>query len=112
MYTIYLLFAETGNVTQWKIGVTTDLKRRFNEIKLANPNAVDFASTYDIIDRNVAYAVEAMLKKHLKRNTISGEWIYHEALDKQKFQELCASYEKNYRLHLEIEKNIKQRYDN
>lgn len=112
MYTLYLLFAETGPVTQWKIGVTTNPKRRFNEIKLANPNAVNFASTYEIDDRVVAYGVEAMIKRHLKLDTISGEWIYFEALNKQKFQDMCSQYEKMYRIHLEIQKNIKQRYDN
>lgn len=111
MYTLYLLYSETGEVAQWKIGVTTNLKRRFNEIKLANPNAVDFFSSYKIDERNIAYAVEAMLKKHLKADTISGEWIYYEALTKDKFQDLCSQYEKMYRIHLEIQSNINTRYD-
>lgn len=110
MYTLYLLYSEAGEVYQWKIGVTTNLKRRFNEIKLANPNAIDFASTYVIKERNIAYAVEAMIKKQLKSKTISGEWIYYEALTKDVFQEMCKQFEYMYRIHLEIENNIKQRY--
>lgn len=108
---LYLLYCETGEVAQWKIGVTTNLKRRFNEIKLANPNAVDFFSTYEISERNIAYAVEAMLKKSLKTDTISGEWIYYEALTKDKFQNLCETYDKMYRVHLQIQNNINTRYD-
>lgn len=111
MYSLYLLYAESGEVAQWKIGVTTNLKRRFNEIKLANPNAHHFAATYPINDREVAYGVEAMIKKQLRSQTISGEWIYHEGLTKDKFLEMCKQNETSYRIHLEIQKNINTRYD-
>jgi predicted GIY-YIG superfamily endonuclease len=111
MYSLYLLYAESGTVAQWKIGVTTNLQRRFNEIKLANPNAHSFMATYSIDDRQVAYGVEAMIKKQLKSQTISGEWVYHEALSKDKFIEMCRQNERSYRVHLEIQKNINTRYD-
>jgi len=108
---LYLLYSEAGEVQQWKIGVSTNLQRRFNEIKLANPNAVGFLSTYEIDNREIAYGVEALLKRHLKAQTISGEWIYHEALTVEKFQTMCKNFDKNYRIHLQIQKDIKQRYD-
>lgn len=108
---LYLLYSENGNMRQWKIGVSSNLERRFNEIKLANPNAVDFLSTYEIEEREVAYGVEALLKRNLKSQTISGEWIYYEAMTITKFQQLCTSFEKNYRIHLQIQKNINKRYD-
>lgn len=111
MYTLYLLYSEAGEVQQWKIGVSTNLQRRFNEIKLANPNAVGFLSSYNVDDREIAYGVEAMIKRHLKQHTISGEWIFYEALTVDKFQELCRNCEQNYRIHLQIQKNLKQRYD-
>lgn len=112
MYSVYLIYSELGNVGQWKIGVTGNLNERFASIKTANPNIIGYTTTYDVEDKDLAYNIEALLKKHFRNSKISGEWIQHEALNKSLFLELCLKYENLIKIHKEIEKNIRQQYGN
>lgn len=112
MHSLYLIYSELGSIGQWKVGVSGNLPERFESIKTANPNIVKYAATYPIENKDIAYKVEALLKKHFRQHKISGEWILHEVLNPELFLRLCQKYENAITIHLEIEKNIKNNYDN
>lgn len=112
MYKIYLIYAETDGIGQWKIGITKDINTRLQTLKVGNPNIVDVFSTYDIEDRVIAYRVETLMKKHFKQYKVNGEWFLHHALNKDIFLELCARYESATHVWKDIQNNIKNDKNN
>lgn len=110
MYNLYLIYAETEGIGQWKIGLSKHPKKRINELKTANPNIVGISVLYEINERDVAYKTETLLKRFLKPFKISGEWVDIIALNQTLFIEYCKKYESIARTLIEIEKNKKFDY--
>lgn len=110
MYNLYLIYAETNDIGQWKIGLSKHPNKRINELKTANPNIIGISALYEIYERDVAYKTEALLKKLLLPFKISGEWVDIIALNPVLFIEYCTKYEMIARTLIQIEKNKKFRY--
>lgn len=109
MHKVYLVYAEIGNVGQWKIGVTgRDIDSRLLELRTGNPNIVGAVATYEIVDEKMAYKVEAYLLKRLKHDNIGGEWHSFDCIDKERFLDMCKKAETNLKIADSINKNIKR----
>lgn len=92
---IYLIYAETNGLGQWKIGITKNNPNlRYKQLKTANPNLKNMH--YYIVKSEFGWNIETLLKKKLKNSTIEGEWIEYEALDVNSFKEKCKQIEENF----------------
>lgn len=108
MYKIYLIYAEINETIQWKIGITKDINKRINQLKTGNPNIIDVVCFYEINNRQLAYKVEADIKRILKKHKIRGEWYEYSCLNEEIFLEQCKKSENNMRILQDILNNIKQ----
>jgi predicted GIY-YIG superfamily endonuclease len=92
---IYLIYAETDSVGQWKLGVTKrDINERLKEHTVSNPNIVGVVAMYET-DSNLSYSIESVLKRWYRKDKIRGEWITYDGLTKEKFLNDCSKIEKN-----------------
>lgn len=107
MYKIYLIYAETEGIGQWKIGITTNIEERLANLRVGNPNICGVKTLYEIEDRSIAYKVEALLKRHCKPFKINGEWLRFDAFDKNTFHMLCTRLEENAKVWKEYQNNMK-----
>ena len=107
-YKIYLIYAEINDTIQWKIGITKDINKRIKQLQTGNPNIVDVVSFYEINNRELAYKVEADIKRVLKKYKIQGEWYLYESLDNDIFLQQCIKSENNMRILQDITNNIKE----
>lgn len=106
MYKIYLIYAETDGIGQWKIGITTNLDKRIQILRVGNPNIIGAFAEYEIKNREIAYKVETLMKKHFKEYQLVGEWFAHQALNKKVFLEMCERYEANAKVWYQYKQNI------
>lgn len=106
MYKIYLIYSNTEGIVQWKVGITTDLNKRLQILKVGNPNIVGIDTYYEIQNREIAYKVETLLKRQLKNFKVQGEWFSHEALNTETFKYLCEKCEVNANIWKQIQDNI------
>ena len=108
---IYLIYAVTDNIiAQWKIGVSKHPEKRFKELQTANPNIVRIEALFEVKKRDVAYKLEALLKKYLKPFKINGEWIEFIALNSILFFEYCERFNNIAETLIEIKNNKKEIY--
>lgn len=107
MYYIYLMYSETGDIKQWKVGLSIHPDRRFKQLKCGNPNLKHIAVQYEISDRKLAYKTEALLKRFLKPFTINGEWVEYIALNQTLFIEYCNKYYNMAKSIVENTNNLK-----
>jgi hypothetical protein len=112
LYTIYLIFAEIEHIGQWKVGITTNLEGRLQVIKTDNPNIIGVFATHEVENKDVAYLLESLVKKNLKQHRLSGEWFSKESLDRDKFTELCVKLESNARMHVDIQRRLRDNKNN
>lgn len=91
---------------QWKVGITTDLDKRLQTLRVGNPNITGIQTYHEISDKSVAYMVETMIKKSLKQYRVKGEWFSQESLNIDIFKYLCEKYELNANIHKQIQDNI------
>lgn len=112
MYKIYLIFANTEGIGQWKIGITTDIDKRLQILKVGNPNIVGVESTYEIYERDVAYKVENLIKRELKQYRVKGEWFSHDCLNAEIFKHLCEKNKENANILIQIQNNINNHKNN
>ncbi len=110
IYCIYLIYAQTEEIPQWKIGLSKHPEKRILELKTANPNISHIEATYGISDRAVAYKTEALIKKYLKPFKINGEWVEYYVLNKILFFEYCEKYKQIAETLIQIKNNLK--YEN
>lgn len=106
MYKIYLIFADTEGIGQWKVGITTDIDKRLQILKVGNPNIVGVESFHTIDNREIAYKTETLLKRYLRPHRIKGEWFSYDSLNSQTFKFLCEKCEANANICREIQDNI------
>jgi predicted GIY-YIG superfamily endonuclease len=106
LYKIYLIYSNTEGIVQWKVGITTDLEKRLQILKVGNPNIVGVDAYYEIDNREIAYKVETLVKKQLKSHKVKGEWFAHESLNSQIFKHLCEKCEVNANIWKQIQDNI------
>ena len=109
MYNIYLISAINNGEKQYKIGLSIHPEKRINELKTGNPNIKQIEALYKINNRELAYATEAHLKRHLKDFKIHGEWFSSIILTTDTFFEYCKLSEEIANSLIKIKKNI---YDN
>lgn len=110
MYNLYLIYAETEGIGQWKIGLSKHPNKRILQLKTANPNIKNISALYEIDDRAVAYKTETLIKKFLKSFQIEGEWVDVIALNQTIFLEYCKKYETQARVIIEINNNKNFKY--
>jgi len=112
MYKIYLILADTDGIGQWKVGITTDINKRLQTLKVANPNISHVETIYEIDNREIAYMVETLVKKRFKQYKINGEWFSYDCLNKQIFLDICEKYEYNAITHQQIQNSIQNDKNN
>lgn len=93
---IYLMYAETGAVGQWKIGISKHNPiLRYKQLQTANPNMVKIATSYKVYN-DLGWQIEAALKRYYKPFKITGEWLRFEALNEKTFIKTCLLIENNF----------------
>lgn len=112
MYKIYLILSNTEGIGQWKVGITTDIGKRLQILKVGNPNIVGVEAYHEIENRVIAYKTETLLKKYLKPYQVKGEWFSEESLNPQTFKYLCEKCETNANIWMEIQNNINNHKNN
>lgn len=106
MYKIYLIYSNTGEIGQWKVGITTNIAKRLQTLKVGNPNIVGVESYHEIENRIIAYKTETILKNYLKPHRLQGEWFSEDSLTPHIFKYLCEKCEANANICIEIQNNI------
>ncbi len=93
---IYLMYAETGPVGQWKLGISKhNPEFRYKQLQTANPNLVKIAAVYKV-HSDLGWQIEAGLKRYYKNYKIGGEWIRFEGLNEKTFLEKFQLIENNF----------------
>jgi hypothetical protein len=110
MYYIYLIYAKTDGIIQWKVGISIHPDQRIKELKTANPNIVGICALYQISNRQIAYKTEMLLKRALKPFKIDGEWVEDIALNQSLFFEYCDKYFEIAKSIVQVNSNLN--YDN
>lgn len=105
---IYLISASYGEELIWKIGVSKHPEKRFKEHKTANPNLIEINALYIVKSSEIAYFIEARLKKYLEPFKINGEWFEQIALNPELFTIYCDKFNLNALSYIELQKNIKE----
>lgn len=108
MYKIYLILADTGGTGQWKVGITTNINKRLQTLRVGNPNISHVETVYEIEDREVAYMVETLVKKRFKEFKINGEWFSYSCLNREIFLDICEKYEYNANVSKQFERDMIQ----
>lgn len=112
MYKIYLILADTNGINQWKIGITSNITKRLQILRVGNPNIVGVSATYEIKDRQIAYSVENIVKKYFKQYKVQGEWFKYECLNVDIFIDSCKRAQVNANISKIIQDNIKNDKNN
>lgn len=87
---IYLLKSNIEGENLYKIGLTTNIKKRTNQLQTANPNLIletSFQTKHD-------YKLETYLHNHFKNRKVKGEWFKLSEEDIKKFNSYCEKLEK------------------
>lgn len=111
-YKIYLIYADTDGIGQWKVGITTNINKRLQTLRVGNPNISHVECTYDIRSREIAYMVENLVHKRFKEYKINGEWFAEQCLNKDIFLNICEQMEYNANTAIQIQQNIQDSKNN
>ena len=92
---IYLIEAYNNGVSQYKIGVSIDPKKRYKQHRTSNPNLIGIIYEYE---SNWPFKIETALKNSFSHLSIDGEWYDLSYEDVEHFKDICLKTEQNIEL--------------
>jgi hypothetical protein len=78
---VYLIYSEDTNLPAYvKIGKANDVKGRFTDLQISNPNKIKLAAVLECKNSDHAFSIESALHKKYSHLHVRGEW-YHWSSD-------------------------------
>lgn len=82
---IYLMKSQDA----YKIGITDNVRQRFDTFKTGNPN-IEFVTAYEVGDKSMH--VESLLHGRFRNRVVYGEWFRLDDSDILAFHQLCKMF--------------------
>lgn len=89
---IYLIESYHEGLSQYKLGVSIDPKKRFKQHKTSNPNLTEIVYEFE---SNWPFKIETALKNRFAHLSIDGEWYNLSPDDVENFKDACLKTEQS-----------------